>query len=140
MDTETMQSVWQALAVNGLQIAAGLIMTYLGYVIRKYVKDKGMADMLEQSMTKGVAWAEEQGRKALKTGAPIKSDTKLELALEFVLRELQDRGYPELAREKLARYLEAKLSAERAKPDGVVPSDPQDIIEIVEEPEVSGNN
>jgi hypothetical protein len=130
---DTMQTVWQALAVNALQIAGGLLVTYLGYLIRKYVKDKSMADALESSMTKGVAWAEEQGRKALKNGSPIKGDTKLELALEFVLRELQDRGYPELAREKLTRYLEAKLAAERAAPNGVVPSDPMDVIELVDD-------
>ncbi len=59
----------------------------------------------------------------------MQSETKLELAVEFAMKELEDLGYPKLAEEKLVKYIEAKLASERANPMGVVPSDPE--VELV---------
>lgn len=117
-------TVWEAIGVHGLEIVASVVMVVVTALVNKYIKNKDVADTLDSILGKGVAWAEEQGRKALNDGSPMTGDTKLELAAQFVLKELEDLGYPKLAEDKLIAYLEAKLHSERSNPSGAIASDP----------------
>jgi len=69
-------------------------------------------------VSRGIAYAHEQGRKALKAGnPPLASDAKKILAVEFVAEALDKSGLPEIGKDTLAKYVEAQLNRERALPD-----------------------
>jgi hypothetical protein len=117
-------TVVQNLLEHGLEIVSSVVLVLLTALINRYVKNKAAAETLDGLLTNGVSYAEEKARQALNAGTEVTSSSKLETAIEFVVEELDRLGYPEMAKEKLTQYIEAKLSAERANPTGVVPSDP----------------
>lgn len=130
-------TVVQILASYGMEIVASVVMTFVAALLRKYVKNKALADTLNEAAVNGVAYAEEWARKKLKTGAEVTGESKLEQALAYVLKELEDAGYKKMAEDKLIKLIEAKLGAERANPMGVVPSD--EMVEVVDVSEDESN-
>lgn len=118
-----MQSIWQALAVHGIGLVGSLLMAVVTYLIHKYFKNQSMDDILDKALATSIAWAEEQGRKALNDGKPLESKTKLDMAASMAMDMLDNSGYEKMAQDKLEALIEAKLGGERAAPNGVVPSD-----------------
>lgn len=126
---------WMVLLDFAVQLSAPLVTAILGllgtFLVRKLTRKwddekQGAAVQLTQSMIQaGVAFAEEQARKALRTHqVPTKGAQKMQNALDFVRQQLDASGLPNVAEEELVRLIEARLQQERARPDGVVPSDP----------------
>jgi len=131
------QAWWMVLLDFLVQISAPLVTAILGvlgsWVVRKLTKkwdaEKQEATVrLTQNMIQaGVAFAEEQARKALRTDkVKTESAQKLQSAVDFVQQQLDMSGLPNIAEEELARLVEARLHGERSRPDGVVPSEPAD--------------
>lgn len=131
---QPVQEWWMVLLEFLVQISAPLLTAILGvlgtWLIRKIGK-KWDTENLEKVLklkdgliTSGVAFAEEQARKALKSGED-KTDSakKLSAAVEYIQEQLDNSGVEAIAEEKLVHLIEAKLHMERTKPDGVIPND-----------------
>lgn len=83
-----------------------------------------MIRLTDNLIMAGVAFAEEQGRKALNAGQQkSKGAEKMELATRFIQRQLLESGLPTMTEQGLRELIESKLSQERGRPDGVIPSD-----------------
>lgn len=69
----------------------------------------------------GVSFAEEQARKALRYNE-VKTEgaDKMQLAVDFVMGNLDESQLLRIGREELERLIESRLAQERAAPDGVV--------------------
>lgn len=131
---EQAQTWWMVLLDFLLQLVAPLsiaVLTTLASVAvrrwgRKLDQDKqeALIRLTDGLVVSGVAFAEEQGRKALKAGG-VKTEgaQKMSMATEFVSRQLAASGLPDIARDELTQLIESRLAQERAKPDGAVPSD-----------------
>lgn len=88
-------------------------------------KQEAVIRLTDGLITAGVAFAEEQGRKILRVqGKKTEGARKLSMATSFIAEQLAISGLPQIAEQELTRLVESKLSQERARPDGVVPSDP----------------
>lgn len=128
------QEWWMVLLDFLVQLSAPLVTAIIGllgtWLVRKFGKkldaDKqatliGLKDGL---VTSGVAFAEEQARKALRNGeSQTKSAEKLSLATDYIQEQLEQSGAGRMATESLVKLIEARLHMERSRPDGAVPSD-----------------
>lgn len=132
---EQVQTWWMVLLDFLLQLVAPIAVAVLtalaGVAVRKWGKklDQDKQEVLvrltDNLVTAGVAFAEEQGRKALNAGHPrSKGAEKMELATRFVQRQLMESGLPLMAEQGLRERIESRLAQERARPDGVISSDP----------------
>lgn len=72
-------------------------------------------------VTGGLSFAEEQARKALKVDK-VKTEgaAKMQIAVDFVMENLETSRLPEIGREELVRLIESRLNQERVDPNGVV--------------------
>jgi hypothetical protein len=133
------QEWWMVLLDFLVQLSAPLITGILGvlgtWLVRKLAKkwdtEKQEATVrLTQNMIQaGVAFAEEQARKALRADrVKTESADKMQSAVDFVQQQLDASGLPNIAQAELMKLIEARLHAERARPDGVVPSEPADSV------------
>lgn len=84
-------------------------------------RQAALLKLTEGIVRDGLAFAEEQSRKALRAGDTQPS--KLRTAMDFVHRRLDQSGLPGMLESDLAEAIEARLQQERSKPDGVVPGD-----------------
>jgi hypothetical protein len=128
------QEWWMVLLDFLVELSAPLVTAILGvlgtWVIRKIGK-KWDAEKVETLLrlkdglvTSGVAFAEEQGRKALKNGEErTASADKLAAATEYVQAQLEQSGVGRMAESELVKLIEARLHIERTRPDGAIPSD-----------------
>lgn len=126
---------WMVLLDFAVQLSAPLVTAILGVLgtalVRKLTrkwdaeKQEAATRITQDLIRGGVAFAEEQARKALRT-TQVKTEgaEKLQSALDFVRERIDASGLPNIAEGELTRLIEAKLQQERARPDGVVPSDP----------------
>jgi len=131
------QEWWMVLLDFLVQLSAPLVTGILGvlgtWLVRKLTKkwdtEKQEATVrLTQNMIQaGVAFAEEQARKALKTDrVKTESADKMQSAVDFIQQQLDASGLPGIAEAELTKLIEARLQQERARPDGAVPSEPAD--------------
>ena len=120
-------------------IAVAVLTTLVGIAIRKWGKklDVDTQDRLigltDSLIASGITFAEEQGRKALKVGEEQTDGArKLQHAADYINERLEESGLLTVGTERLQRLIEAKLHAERTKPDGIVPSDkePSDALTV----------
>lgn len=132
---EQAQAWWMVLLDFLLQlvvpIAIAVLTTMGGIAVRKWGKkmdadkQEALIRLTDNLVTSGIGFAEEQGRKALRAGnVRTEGAQKLSVATDFVSRQLSSSRLPAIAEEELVRLIEARLAQERAKPDGVVPSEP----------------
>jgi hypothetical protein len=61
----------------------------------------------------GIAYAEEQSKKAIKEDKKLPSGDKLRLAIEYVSDRIEELGLPKLAGDKLAKMIESRLGQTR---------------------------
>lgn len=127
------QSFWQALSANLLEIVVLVATPIILLLVRKLVQvleDKlgiDVADkheaLMSQLVMKGIAYAHEQGRKALKEGKPpVAGDEKKIMAVEFVADQLERMGATTFAADKLEKLVEAHLNLERDPEDTTKPA------------------
>jgi hypothetical protein len=87
---------------------------------REFAKRTGVtvaeqqALLLDDAIMKGIAFAHEQGRKALKLNLPaVASIDKRATAIDFVVRTLKEQKMPEKTREYIGGLVEARLNLDR---------------------------
>lgn len=68
---------------------------------------------LYELIEEGIAFAEEQARKSIKEEKKLPPGDKLRLAIEYVRARLEDMKLPDMAGDKLAKLIEAKLGQGR---------------------------
>lgn len=133
---EQAQTWWMVLLDFLLQlvtpIAIAVLTTLAGIAVRKWGKkldadkQEALIRLTDGLITSGIAFAEEQGRKALRADkVKTESAQKLSLATEYIQNQLDQSGLPNIAAEELQKLIESRLQQERAKPGGVVPSEPE---------------
>jgi hypothetical protein len=129
------QEWWMVLLDFLVQLSAPLVTGILGvlgtWVVRKLTAkwdvDKRVAaeTLTTNFITSGVAFAEEQARKALRTdNVKTEGAMKLQTAADYVQQQLSTAGVMEIGKDELVNLIESRLHMERVKPDGVIPSDP----------------
>jgi len=111
-------------------IAIAVLTTLAGIAVRKWghkldhEKQESLVRLTDSLITSGVAFAEEQGRKALRVDK-VKTEgvDKLVIATDFVAQQLSSSGLPRIVEYELVKLIEAKLQTERARPDGAIRGD-----------------
>lgn len=128
------QTWWMVLLDFLLQlvtpIAIAVMTTLAGIAVRKWGKkldtdkQEALIRLTDSLITSGISFAEEQGRKALRTdNVKTESAQKLSMATDFIAQQLSASGLPGIAEDELVKLIEARLAQERTKPDGVIPDD-----------------
>lgn len=128
------QTWWMVLLDFLLQlvtpIAIAVLTTLAGIAVRKWGKkldtdkQEALVRLTDSLITSGISFAEEQGRKALRTNSvKTESAQKLSMATDFIAQQLSASGLPGIAEDELVKLIEARLAQERTKPDGVIPDD-----------------
>jgi hypothetical protein len=129
------QEWWMVLLDFLVQLSAPLVTGILGvlgtWLVRKLTKkwdvekQEAAVRLVDGFVTSGVAFAEEQARKALRSDkVKTESADKLQSAVDYVMTQIKTSRIDEIGRDELVSLIESRLAAERAKPDGVVPSEP----------------
>ena len=142
------QEWWMVLLDALVQLTAPVVTAILGvlgaWVVRKLTKkwdvekQEKVLHLTDGLITSGVAFAEEQARKALRVGdGRTPGAEKMQAAVDYVQGQLDSSGLPGVATEELVKLIESKLQQERAKPDGVVPNTPEPLNEPTPVPEES---
>ena len=127
------QEFWQAILAHLLEIVVVIATPIIIVLVRKLIQvieKKANVDvaerheaLLDEWITKGIAFGHEQGRKALKEGKdPVSGDEKKNAAVDFVAEGLKNTGLTEMGAEALAKLIESKLNVERAPEDTTAPS------------------
>lgn len=127
------QAFWQAIVAHIVELVVLIATPIIAVLIRKLVRvleDKTSIDIAERQealidglVNKGIAYAHEQARKALKEGQdPMDGDTKKNAAVDFVAEALTNTGAASLGADALAKLVEAKLNIERAPEDTEKPA------------------
>lgn len=107
-----------------IDIVAPVLMVLAGWIAWKLTKifeaktgydvPANLEARLDAWAAQGVAYAEEQGRKALKANQDkLEMGAKKELALGYILDMAKTAGVPDLARDKLEKLVEAKVAMSR---------------------------
>ena len=126
---------WMVLLDFLVQLSAPLVTMLLGvlgtWLVRKLTKkwdaekQEAVVRLTENMVTAGVAFAEEQARKALRADkVKTESADKMQAAVDFIQDQLDSSGLPGIGEAELKKLVESKLQQERAKPDGIIASDP----------------
>lgn len=112
-------------------IAIAVLTALAGIAVRRWGrklsvdKQTAISKLVATFIEGGISFAEEQGRKALKVdGTQTKSAEKLQVAVDYIKAQIASSGIADIARDDLVMLIEARLQAERVKPDGVIQSDP----------------
>lgn len=132
---EGQQEWWMVLLEFIVQLSVPIVTMVLGvlgtWLIRKLTKkwdaehQEAALRLTDGLLTAGIAFAEEQARKAVRAGETrTRGADKLGHAIDFIHNQIDQSGLPNIAEAELKKLIEAKLQQERSKPDGVVPSDP----------------
>lgn len=120
------QAWWQLALTHLIEIAITVITPSLIIIARTYAKvlaERNGIELAERQYTllddlvnKGVSYAHEQGRKALKADKPLSSTEKHAAAVEFVNSGLKHLGLVDASKDLLAQLVEAKLNLRRDDP------------------------
>jgi hypothetical protein len=119
------QQTWWQLALNHLiELAVAVLTPSLIMLVHKYtqiIADKAgmhLAEtqyaLLDDLVTKGVHYAQEQSHKALKDGTLLSAKDKRVSAVKFVTDGVEHLGLTGVATQLVEQYVEAKLSSRRA--------------------------
>lgn len=137
---EQAQTWWMVLLDSLVQLSAPLVTAILGvlgaWLVRKLgkkwdlEKQESASKLVDGFVVSGVAFAEEQARKALRVGG-VKTEgaERLQSAVDYVQRQIESSGIDRIAQDELVNLIESKVQQERARPDGVIPSEPAGGIE-----------
>jgi hypothetical protein len=128
------QEWWMVLLDFLVQLSAPLITAILGvlgaWLVRKLTKkwdvekQEAMVRLTDGFITSGIAFAEEQARKALRTDkVKTKSADKLQSAVDYIEGQLSSSGVQTIAQDELVKLIESRLQRERSRPDGAIPND-----------------
>lgn len=127
------QAFWQAIVAHIVELVVLVATPIIAVLVRKLVRvleDKTSIDVAERQealidslVNKGIAYAHEQARKALKDGEePLDGDTKKNAAVDFVADILENTGVVTIGADALSKLVEAKLNIDRAPEDTEKPS------------------
>lgn len=127
------QVLWQSIVEHVLELVVLVATPLVLLLVRKLVRvleDKTKINvaerhesMIDDWVSKGIAYAHEQGRKALKSGRKPPSGEKKKIeAVEFISEALKNTGVVSLGSDALAKLVEAKLNLEREPDDAEKPS------------------
>jgi len=131
---EQTQEWWMVLLGFLVQISAPLVTAILGvlgtWMVKKLgkkwdvEKQEAAVRLVDGFVVSGVAFAEEQARKALRVDK-VKTDgaEKLQSAVDYIEQQISSSGVDNIARNELVKLVESRLHMERSRPDGVIPSD-----------------
>lgn len=122
------QQFWQAIVAHLLEIVVVIATPLILLLVRKLIQvieDKAKINiaiqhkqMVDEWITKGIAYGHEQGRKALKEGKdPVSGDEKKNAAVDFIASGLDNTGLVTIGRDALAKLVESKLNLERHPED-----------------------
>jgi Bacteriophage holin of superfamily 6 (Holin_LLH) len=125
------QEWWMVLLDALVQLTAPLVTGILGvlgaWLVRKLTKkwevekQEKVLRLTDGLITSGVAFAEEQARKALRVGdAKTAGAEKMQAAVDYVKGQLDMSGLANVGQDELIKLIESKLHQERARPDGIV--------------------
>jgi len=124
-DKVATQSWWQYLLANVIQIAVVILTPTAILLAHKLVsvvaKKTGVEvserhnALVDEWVNKGIHYAEEQGRKALKADKPLSNDDKKAAAAKFAMDGLNSLGLPNAGRDALEALAESKLHMQRAE-------------------------
>jgi len=131
-ETAEGQEFWQAIVAHVLEIVVVIATPLILVLIHKLIQvieAKAKIDvaerhekMIDEWVTKGIAFAHEQGRKALKEGQdPVSGDEKKNAAVDFIADGIKNTGITQLGADALAKLVESKLNVERAPEDTEAP-------------------
>lgn len=132
---EQAQTWWMVLLDFLVQLSAPIVTAILGvlgaWLVRKLGKKWDMekkeaaSRLVDGFVTSGVAFAEEQARKALRVGG-VKTEgaARLQSAVDYVQRQIESSGVDRIAQDELVKLIESRVQQERTKPGGVIPSEP----------------
>jgi len=131
---EQTQQWWMVLLDFFVQLSAPLVTAILGvlgtWAVRKLTKkwdiekQEAAIRLVDGFVVSGVAFAEEQARKVFRADqVKTKGAEKMQSAVDYVQRQISTSGVGEIAQNELVELIESRLQMERAKPDGIVPSD-----------------
>lgn len=118
------QEFWQSIVAHLVEIVVVFATPLLLLLARKLIQiieaktSIQVAEhyelMVDEWVGKGIAYAHEQSRKALKAGTkPLASDEKKVAAVDFIAEGLRNTGVVALGSDALARLVESKLSMAR---------------------------
>jgi hypothetical protein len=120
------QAWWQVLLTHLIEIAAVVLTPALIVVSRAFAASLAkkanieLAErqfaLLDDLVNKGVSFAHEQGRKALKSNGTISAEDKKAAAVNFVAQGINHLGLPGAGQELLTQFVEAKLNLRRDDP------------------------
>jgi hypothetical protein len=128
------QEFWQAIVAHLLEIVVVIATPLVLILVRKLIQviekktDIDVAEkhekMIDEWITKGIAYGHEQGRKALKEGKdPVTGDEKKNAAVDFIAAGLDNTGLVTMGRDALAKLVESKLNVERVAEDTEAPEE-----------------
>ena len=128
------QQFWQIIVEHVLEIVVVIATPLVLLLVQKLIKvieDKAgitvaqvHEQMIDEWVTKGIAYGHEQGRKALKAGKdPVTGDEKKNAAVDFIAAGLDNTGLVTMGRDALAKLVESKLNIERLPEDTEEPAE-----------------
>jgi hypothetical protein len=117
------QSFGQLVGANVLEIAVVILTPLLVLLVRrllKLIEDKTKLDIaghyevvIDDLVHRGIAYAEQQAKNALKADKPLKSEDKKSLAVNMVMQQIKNFGLAEMASDRIAELVEAHLFDEK---------------------------
>ncbi len=120
LDTPSGRSLMDYVVQTVVLIATPIVLILLKKVINVFEVKTGLnvsaqqISMLDEAVRGGIAYAEEQARKAAHLGKPLDGEAKRNVALDFVVDTLKKNEAGEYGRDYLTKLLEAKLNQTRA--------------------------
>lgn len=120
MDTSSTKMVLDFVLQTLVIIITPIAVMLAHKLTREFAKRTGVtlaeqqATMMDDAIMKGIAYAHEQGRKALKLNLPaVTSADKRATAIDFVVRTLKEQKMPEKSRDYIGGLVEARLHLDR---------------------------
>lgn len=121
-----MSSITELLLSHGIELVVVIVTPVLLVLARKLIlllESKMGIDLAEKQekflndlVLQGIAYAEEQARKALKSGSPAPSpDDKRAMAIEYVYEQMKKNNLAEVAGDLVSKKLEAWLNVSRPR-------------------------
>lgn len=120
MDTASTKIILDFALQTLILIATPVAIILAHKLTREFAKRTGVTlaeqqtTLIDDAVMKGIAFAHEQSRKALKLNvAPVSSSDKRSAAIDFAVRVLKEYKVPEKSREYIGGLVEARLNLDR---------------------------
>lgn len=121
MDTESTKMLLDFVLQTLIIIVTPVAIMVAHKLTKEFSKRTGVAlaeqqaHMIDDAIMKGISYAHEQSRKALKLNLPVVPGVdKRATAIDFVVRTLKEQRVPEKSREYIGGLVEARLNLDRA--------------------------